>query len=43
MSNQQPQPIGTPAEQPEHRQVPTVTEHNQQMREQRPEDCVGPR
>jgi hypothetical protein len=35
------QPIGTPAEQTEHREVPTVTEHNDRPREQRPDDCVG--
>ena len=30
-----------PVEPSEHRQVPTVTEHNERMREQRPDDCVG--
>lgn len=38
MSEQQ---IGTPDEQTQHRDVPTVSEHNEQMREQRPDDCIG--
>lgn len=41
MSDQQPQQIGTDDEQTAHRQVPTVTEHNQHMHEQRPDDCIG--
>lgn len=39
MSEQQ--PIGTPEEQTEHRDVPTVTEHNQRMQQERPDDCIG--
>lgn len=35
------QPVGSPSEQSEHRDVPTVTEHNEQMRDQRPDECVG--
>jgi hypothetical protein len=34
---------GEPAEQSEHRDVPTVTEHNDRMHEQRPDECVGQR
>jgi hypothetical protein len=37
----EPQQIGTDDEQTVHRDVPTVTEHNAQMREQRPDDCIG--
>lgn len=36
-----PQPVGTPAEQTEHRDVPTVADHNQHMHDQRPDDCIG--
>lgn len=45
MSEQHPQPqgqIGTPEEQTVHRPpAPSVAEHNEWMREHRPNDCVG--
>lgn len=41
MSDQQ--PVGTPDEQTQHRDVPTVTQHNDRMRDQRPDECVGRR
>ena len=37
----EPRQIGTDDEQTQHRDVPTVTEHNQRMHEQRPDDCIG--
>lgn len=37
------QPVGTPAEQTEHRDVSTVTQHNDRMQETRPDECVGRR
>lgn len=41
MSAPDQQPVGTPDEQTEHRDVPTVTEHNQHMQTERPGECVG--
>lgn len=35
------QPVGTPAEQSQHRDVPTVAEHNERMQTSRPDECVG--
>ena len=38
-----PRQVGTDEEQTVHRDVPTVAEHNEQMREQHPDDCIGRR
>jgi hypothetical protein len=46
MGEQQPQQIGTDAEQTKNRDdhrdpAPSPAEHNQQFRQDRPDDCIG--